>query len=170
MPTKIVKRRYYNKTLGEYVTKTYEYDKSGSDKSGSGKNYYSDVKKRSKRSLLIVGTGKNKIYQDRLESLLSQTDDLAVKADIMGRVREAEAKGLKLSERSLISAISGNKIEKMIINTGYSVEDLAKELNVTEDQLLNQKNWQKGGIFNAPGGKQYQYKHGYTGRVMRVVK
>lgn len=157
MYIKTVRRRYYNKTLGEWVQKEYRYEtvkKEGKTTTVS----------RQKRSKLIVG--KRGIYEDRLNALLETTNDPAVKADIKAKAKEAQRKGQTLSTRTLISKVASSRIEKMFINAGYAEDQVLDELGITREDLYNEENWSTGGIFTF-GGKKYKYHHGYSGSVMR---
>ena len=46
----------------------------------------------------------------------------------------------RISERTLRSMISNSKIEKAIINTGYTADELASELGIDVADLLDENN------------------------------
>lgn len=150
MSTKKVKRTYYNKKLGKMITKTYEYDMSR----------YTG---RRKKSLLIVGKN-GRIYEDRLKTVLAETDDIATKQDIKAIVKQSVRRNEKLSIKSLLSKASSNKIEKMFINAGYTEAEIIEELGVTAEDLYNEENWQNS-TFNF-GGKAYDFVFSYVGKVL----
>ena len=150
MSIKRVKRTYYSKKLDKTVTKTYEYD-------------VSRYTGRRKKSLLIVGKN-GRIYEDRLKTVLAETDDIATKQDIKAIVKQSVRRNEKLSIKSLLSKASSNKIEKMFINAGYTEAEIIDELGVTAEDLYNEANWQNS-TFNF-GGKSYDFVFSYVGKVL----
>ena len=145
-----VVRKYFSKRKNEWVTKTYEYNVH-----------------KAKRSDLIVGrTGK--IYKDRLNALRStlNTDD-QYELDLLILHQQAKAErgqDSRISERTLRSMLSESKIEKAIINTGYSVEELADELGISVADLLDENNWD-GSTFTF-GGSSWDFEFRYEGDIM----
>lgn len=146
-----VVRKYFSKRKNEWVTKTYEYNV-----------------KKAKRSDLIIGrTGK--IYEDRLKKLrdsLSQDDQHELDRRIAHQLAMAQNYGEnpRISERTLRSMIADSKIEKAIINTGYTPEELADELGIDVTDLLDEANW-KDSVFTF-GGKIWDFEFRYDGSIM----
>lgn len=60
--------------------------------------------------------------------------------------------------------ISNSKIEKAIINTGYTADELASELGIDVADLLDESNW-SGSEFTF-GGKTWDFEFRYDGSVM----
>lgn len=156
MSTKRIKRTWWSKSQGKYITKVYEYE---TVKTASGKV---TTKSRSRRSKLIIG--KNGVYQDRLEELLRATPDPAMRAEIKAKVREAVRKNEKMTVKSLLSKISESKIEKAFINAGYTEQEILTELGVSRDVLFDEANW-SGSEFRY-GGEVYDFRFTYTGNVL----
>ena len=146
-----VVRKYFSKRKNEWVTKTYEYNV-----------------KKAKRSDLIIGrTGK--VYKDRLEKLrssLSAMDQYELDRRITHQLAMYNNYGEnpRISERTLRSMISNSKIEKAIINTGYTSEELASELGIDVADLLDENNWD-GSTFTF-GGKTWDFEFRYDGSIM----
>ena len=95
--------------------------------------------KKVKRSDLIVGKS-GKVYKDRLNKLRDSLDDPNDKYEL-----------------DLI-------IEKAIINTGYTPEELAAEMGIDVMDLLDEDNWD-GSTFSF-GGDSWDFEFRYDGSVM----
>ena len=50
----------------------------------------------------------------------------------------------RIDEVSMLSRMSGDKTRRFIINLGYDPEELAKELGISEGDLLDPSNWEGG--------------------------
>ena len=142
-----VVRKYFSKRKNEWVTKTYEYNV-----------------KKAKRSDLIVGK-KGNIYKDRLkklrDSLSNPYDQYELDLIIM---HQQAKKDVRISERTLRSMLADSKIEKAIINTGYTPDELAAEMGIDVDDLLDEDNWD-GDIFKL-GDRTWNFEFRYDGSVM----
>lgn len=123
---KKIYRTYTSKKTGE--TKVYEYR---ADRYGSSR--------RSKSPLLV---GKNgKIYNDRVKDLLDSTKDLGFRAQVEDIIEQKAKKGQRITLSSVIASAQKSEIATMIMNTGYTVEEAAEELGVSEKELLDPNNW-----------------------------
>lgn len=145
-----VVRKYFSKRKNEWVTKTYEYNV-----------------KKAKKSPLIVGK-KGNIYEDRLKELrnsLGTMDQYELDRRIAHQRSLAE-RGIdaRISERTLRSMLSDSMIEKAIINTGYTPEELADEMGISLDDLLDEANWNDS-VFTF-GGKTWNFEFRYDGSIM----
>ena len=141
-----VVRKYFSKRKNEWVTKTYQYNV-----------------KKAKRSDLIVGKS-GKIYEDRLKKLRDSLDaDDQYELDLIIMHQKAK-KDARISERTLRSMLSDSKIEKAIINTGYSIDELADELGIDVADLLDENNW-NGSTFSF-GGDSWDFEFRYEGDIM----
>ena len=142
-----VVRKYFSKRKNEWVTKTYHYNA-----------------KKAKRSDLIVGKS-GKIYKDRLKKLRDSLDDTNDQYELDLLIEnQLYKKDPRISERTLRSMIADSKIEKAIINTGYTPEELANELGIDVKDLLEESNWD-GSTFSF-GGKTWNFEFKYDGSVM----
>ena len=141
-----VVRKYFSKRKNEWVTKTYQYNV-----------------KKAKRSDLIVGKS-GKIYEDRLKKLRDSLDaDDQYELDLI-IMHQKSKKDARISERTLRSMLSDSKIEKAIINTGYSIDELADELGIDVADLLDENNW-NGSTFSF-GGDSWDFEFRYEGDIM----
>ena len=144
---KTVVRKYFSKRKNEWVTKTYKYNAP---------------------SPLIINK-KGKVYEDRLERLrssLSVMDQYELDRRITHRLSMFENydENPRISEKTLRSMIANSKIEKAIINTGYTPEELASELGIDVADLLDESNW-SGSEFTF-GGKTWDFEFRYDGSIM----
>ena len=142
-----VVRKYFSKRKNEWVTKTYHYNA-----------------KKAKRSDLIVGKS-GKIYKDRLKKLRDSLDDPNDQYELDLLIEnQLYKKDPRISERTLRSMLSDSKIEKAIINTGYTPEELAAEMGIDVMDLLDEDNWD-GSTFSF-GGDSWDFEFRYEGDIM----
>ena len=145
--TRTVVRKYFSKRKNEWVTKTYEYNA-----------------KKAKRSDLIVGKS-GKVYKDRLKKLRDSLSDPNDQYELDLLIEnQLYKKDPRISERTLRSMLSDSKIEKAIINTGYTPEELAAEMGIDVMDLLDEDNWD-GSTFSF-GGDSWDFEFRYDGSVM----
>ena len=143
---KTVVRKYFSKRKNEWVTKTYHYNR-----------------KKAKRSDLIVGKS-GKVYKDRLKKLRDSLDaDDQFELDLI-IIHQQAKKDARISERTLRSMLADSKIQKAIINTGYTPDELAAEMGINVDDLLDEDNWD-GDIFKL-GDRTWNFEFKYDGSVM----
>ena len=141
-----VVRKYFSKRKNEWVTKTYHYNR-----------------KKAKRSDLIVGKS-GKVYKDRLKKLKDSLDEYdQFELDLI-IIHQQAKKDARISERTLRSMLADSKIQKAIINTGYTPEELAAEMGINVDDLLDEDNWD-GDIFKL-GDRTWNFEFRYDGSVM----
>ena len=142
---KTVVRKYFSKRKNEWVTKIYEYDT------------------RAKSPLII--NKKGKVYEDKLKRLRDSLTD-PNEQDELDLIIENQLykKNPRISEKTLRSMLSNSKIEKAIINTGYTADELASELGISVADLLDESNWD-GSTFTF-GGKKWDFEFRYDGSVM----
>ena len=142
-----VVRKYFSKRKNEWVTKTYEYNA-----------------KKAKRSDLIVGKS-GKVYKDRLKKLRDSLSDPNDQYELDLLIEnQLYKKDPRISERTLRSMLSDSKIEKAIINTGYTPEELAAEMGIDVMDLLDEDNWD-GSTFSF-GGDSWDFEFRYEGDIM----
>ena len=144
---KTVVRKYFSKRKNEWVTKTYKYNAP---------------------SPLIINK-RGKVYEDKLKRLrdsLSKDDQYELDRRIVHQLAMYNNYGEnpRISERTLRSMISNSKIEKAIINTGYTSDELASELGIDVADLLDENNWD-GSTFTF-GGKTWDFEFRYDGSIM----
>lgn len=138
-----VVRKYFSKRKNEWVTKTYKYNAP---------------------SPLIINK-KGKVYEDRLKRLRDSLSDIYDQYELDLLIEnQLYKKNPRISEKTLRSMLAGSKIEKAIINTGYTPEELAAEMGINADDLLDENNWD-GDIFKL-GDRTWNFEFRYDGSVM----
>lgn len=148
---KTVRVKKFSKKTGQLKVYTYKY--------AVNKQY---------NKLVVTKAGKiNEKVLNRVLEGRSISEQAEIKAVIRQHVSDY-AGVQNLSERSLLSKAATNRIEKMIINTGYTSEELANELGVTKEALLDKNNWNND-IFTGADGKQYKFVFNYEGDVVFEV-
>lgn len=78
----------------------------------------------------------------------------------------------KFTERGFEAMQEENKMKKYFMNLGYDSKELAEELGVSEDELLNEKNW-KSDVFtvkNNGKNKSWKFAWRYKGSAYDEVK
>lgn len=139
--------------------------------------------KYSKNYSLINDNGR--VRQDRIDAYLNSIKDIEYKAlakaeieTAIAEVRELRAlgqsSGLSLTTRRLNSRLASLKIEKALINTGYTDEELLREVGLFNnpngaDLLYDPENWKKSIFINPLTGKHFEFVFGYTGTVLRSL-
>lgn len=142
---KTVVRKYFSKRKNEWVTKIYEYDK------------------RAKSPLII--NKKGKVYEDKLKRLRDSLSDPNDQDELDLLIEnQLYKKNPRISEKTLRSMLANSKIEKVIINTGYTPDELAAEMGINVMDLLDEDNWD-GDIFKL-GDRTWTFEFKYDGSVM----
>lgn len=129
-----IRRTYYSKRLGTTVTKEYTY--------GAGK---------SRRGLTLVGKSgrlnhKNiQRFKDSIDTndLLSVSEKVTLKNELNALIKVRHEKGQKLTTTGFYGWKEEKKINKLLTNAGYTAEELADEIGVSEEDILNADNWKK---------------------------
>ena len=143
-----VVRKYFSKRKNEWVTKTYKYNAP---------------------SPLIINK-KGKVYENKLKRLRDSLSDPNDQYELDRRIAHqlAMAKNYgenpRISEKTLRSMIADSKIEKAIINTGYTTEELDNELGISIEDLLDESNWDDSTF--TFGGKTWDFEFRYDGSIM----
>jgi hypothetical protein len=74
-----------------------------------------------------------------------------------------------LTVRSAVARMAETKIEKLLLNSGYTAEELAFETGLNPEDILNEENWREN-QFIAPTGVVYDVVFNYTGSIFKVHK
>lgn len=167
MKTRTVTRTWMLKS-GETRTKTYTYDYTGRSRKGktlvsaSGALNYTNIKEFKQQIL------SNKDYrEDQKRSLIN---------DLETKIKEKKRHKSKLTTTGFLGYKVGRaegedadvaSIKRLLTNAGYSVEEAAEELGVTEEDILNTNNW-KGDKFSH-GSKTWQFTFTYTGSMFKLL-
>ena len=130
--------REYNSKYGKHV-KVVKNKKTG--KSYAYKEYTVNGKRVRRRIKNVMKDGKlTKYGRDYIEEYkrgLSISD----KNDLDDKLNEWKRKGETVTVEKLTSHLSKTQIERYIYNMGGEVEDLAADLGVDEEELLDKQRW-----------------------------
>ena len=165
MSIKRVNSKYWNKSINDYVYKTYIYDETKDPVTGRKvrKRLKVITKETISTSPKIVRSDKT-VDTKALNKILSSTDDLAVKAEIKALVKEAVRKGRELTRKTLFSSITTNKVERFFVNAGFTTEEALETLGVPMEVLFDPQNW-SGSTFTW-GDRVYDVNWTYSGNVL----
>lgn len=131
--------------------------------------------RKSKRSRTLVGKGgritknskknvENFINQIKERTDLSERDKITLINDLKAKIDSYHLNNKKLTVSGFSSLYEKDRISKIIVASGYSVEELADEINVSEDELLNPDNWD-GSIFLG----KWELDFNYTGPILKRI-
>ena len=162
---KKVKRSYYNKRLGKFVTKTYTYNKSYS-KSTRGKTLVTNSGKVNVKNL-------NKVIEEINNSDLTYSQKLTEINNLKATVSQRAANKKKLTTsgyRSIQHASSS--VEVFLSNVGWTADEVASRYGIPVEEVLNQANW-SGNIFecydNNGNYRRFRVRFDYYGDVLVEV-
>lgn len=170
---KVVKRTYYSKKLDKYVTKTYTYSSNAYKyKRGARKTERLFTVSKGKYNLKVQAWN-NFVNKTLSDESLSQAEYITLKNQlemVKRRILEGNdnykmpsGRLRKIDETSILARLAQDKISRYLINMGWSVEEIAKDFNVSEDELLDPSNWHKG-VFMAKDGRKWSFTFDYKGR------
>lgn len=143
-------------------------------KSKSGKIYTYDYTHKSTRGLTLVGKGgridkKNiKKFKDIIDATpgYSLSEKIYLKADLDNMVKLRHKQKKKLTTTGFLGQKAKDDKEKMFINAGYSVDEVAAKYGVPAHELLDPANW-VGDTFTSPStGKTYTFRFTYQGEIL----
>ena len=131
--------------------------------------------RKSKRSRTLVGKNgvistnskknvKNLVDQINANDSLTEEEKLTLVNDLYSYVDQAHLAGKKMTVNGFWARYEENKINRMLTNAGYTAEELAKEIGVSEEDIMKAENWNKG-VFMGTWELSFQY----TGELLRHV-
>lgn len=149
---RVITRRYFKKKQGIWVEKVYTYTKD-----------------YEKRQVIITKTGKlAKHGQKRIDELLENMT-LSQRSEAESYIKQAQDNKERLTDLGLISKIAHNKREKMLINAGSDLQDALAELDATELEYFDERNWQ-GNIFTNTKGDKFKFEFDYNGSLWTKIQ
>lgn len=132
----------------------------------------------------LIGSD-GRVFHKRIDEFLKTIDDeldrALVKDEIYKRIHDTKQGKLKgsVTTRTLRSITSGygRTIEKMLINSGFSDQELMRETGLNIDPiaakqiLYDEENWKENGtIFVNPlNGVAYHFTFDYSGNLFTVI-
>lgn len=143
------------------ITRTKTYTYSGSGKSRRGRTL---VSKRGVLNKKNIEQFKNEI---RADNSLTPAEKQGLIADINIMTKQRAKENRKLTTTGFYGELQSTKITRLLANAGYSSEEAAMELGISEYDILNPANW-NGDIFNF-GGVSYTVKFTYTGSLFTRI-
>lgn len=153
------------------ITRTWT-TKSGITKT---KTYTYTGKGKSRRGLTLVGKN-GKINKKNIEkfkdeinndSSLNASEKRTLIADLNIVAKQRAKSGRKLTTTGFYGEMQSSKVSRVLANAGYSVEEAAAELGVTETDILNSGNW-SGDVLTI-GATSWTLKFTYTGSLFTAI-
>lgn len=131
--------------------------------------------RRSKRGLTLVGkngriTPNSKKNVEAFKRAIMESNDYTAKEKktlinkLDARVYNAHKTGKKLTTTGFLGSQEVNKIDRLLANAGYSADELAGEIGVTEDDILNEANW-KNDVFMG----KWKLSFNYTSSILKAI-
>lgn len=131
--------------------------------------------RKSKRSRTLVGkdgritTNSKKNVQalvDQINSNVnySEAEKITLVNDLYSYVDQAHLAKKKMTVNGFWARYETDRISRMLTNAGYTAQELADEIGVTEEEVMNAENWNKD-IFMG----SWQLTFQYTGELLRHV-
>lgn len=153
-----IKRTWYNKKSGEYITKEYTYDHT------------------SRKGKTLVGKS-GRVYKKNIEALIDEInsrEDLSDKEkrttinSLNSLVNQRKRDKRKLTENGFWGTEADSKAAILLANAGYSVDEVSKMYNIPEKALLNEENW-NGETFSYDG-RSFLLQFGYTLDIFKEIQ
>ena len=131
--------------------------------------------RKSKRSKTLVGKNgvistnskknvNNLIEQINLNDKYTEDEKITLINDLQAYVDQAHMAKKKLTVNGFFARYETDKISRMLVNAGYTPEELAEEIGVTQEEVMNPDNWNKG-VFMG----QWELSFQYTGEILKRV-
>lgn len=131
--------------------------------------------RKSKRGRTLVGKNgviskNSKKNVDELIKQIQARDDLSSSEkvtlinDVHAYVDAYHGQKQKLTTSGFFAHYETDKISRLLTNAGYTADELAQELGVSEEDVLNSKNWNKD-IFMG----MWQLDFNYTGPILKHI-
>ena len=179
-------RIYYSKKKGEYVKKEYDrglYKYNKKDKAPS--LYYKSGKKKGqlrKNREKVIDKMVDFVFK-KLKGTKYDNDGMTTREDIELSVRQliknAEDEKIKMKSitaERIIASYTRNRLSGMLINTGQTLDEIADKLDVSVEELLDDKNWNfetKNPTFKLPEWnepKEFEWTNYYVGDASLVTR
>lgn len=154
---KTIIRKYWSKKKGDWVTKIYTYE----GKSRRGKVLVSKSGQVNKKNV--------EEYKQQIENsnVYTEAEKRMLKADLNNLIRQRSKNKQKMTTTGFEGYEAETKIERFFVNAGYSVEEAAEILGVSEEEIYDKRNWQ-GNVLTV-SGQSYEIKFNYTGSLFQPL-
>lgn len=132
--------------------------------------------RKSKRGRTLVGkngritSNSKKNVQNLIDEIqgnanYSEDEKITLVNDLNAYVMQAHKSGKKMTTNGFWARYEEDKISRMLVNAGYTPEELADEIGVSVDEILKNENWNKG-VFMGTWELSFQY----TGEILKNVR
>lgn len=153
------------------ITRTWT-TKSGITKT---KTYTYTGKGKSRRGLTLVGKGGkiNKKNIDKFKNEINADNSLTAAekrgliADLNIIAKQRVKDRSKLTTTGFYGELANTKVSTLLANAGYSIEEAAAELGVSESDILDSGNWY-GDVLTI-GAASWTVKFTYTGSIFTAI-
>ena len=179
-------RIYYSKKKGEYVKKEYDRDLYKYNKKDKAPSFYykSGMRKGQlrKNREKVIDKMVDFVFK-KLKNTMYANDEMTTRAEIDLRVRQmikrAEDEKIKMKSitaERIIASYTKNRLSGMLINTGQTLDEIADKLDVSVEELLDDKNWNfetKNPTFKLPEWnepKEFEWTSYYVGDASLVTR
>lgn len=159
----------------------------------TGKVYTYDPERYAKRRGLLLVSEKGRVYKKSIEKIKAQIDankdygraqKIAYKSDLDAYVQLRLKQGRRGTSAGFFGKQTQETIPRIFTNAGYTTDEVAKKIGISEDELLDPRNWTPedsdkiGSILRIKETddegneieKSYQFKFTYTGDILTEVK
>lgn len=168
---KTVKRTWRTKS-GEVKTKIYTYDVKYTYKHDISQEYQNQKKISSTKNSLVFKSGKiksGKLKQFMIEHGVAGT---SVELDIERTLKRLAGTNKMVTGERLWASYTHDSIMGMLSNTGFTLEQIAEELDTSAYALLNKDNWSDNWqVFTTESGQSYRFMVKYDmGSAFQLVQ
>lgn len=179
-------RIYYSKKKGEYVKKEYDRDLYKYNKSDKAPSFY--YKSGEKKGQLrknrekVIDKMVDFVFK-KLKDTKYANDEMTTREEIDLSVRQlikkADDEKIKMKSitaERIIASYTKNRLSGMLINTGQTLDEIADKLDVSVEELLDDKNWNfetKNPTFKLPEWnepKEFEWTNYYVGDASLVTR
>lgn len=131
--------------------------------------------RKSKRGRTLVGKNgvissnskqnvENLIQAIQERTDLSSSEKITLTNDVRAYVDAYHQSHKKLTVNGFFAHYESDKINRMLTNAGYTAQELADELGISEEEVLNKANWEKD-VFMG----MWQLDFNYTGPLLKHI-
>ena len=184
--TEKLERIYYSKKQGKYVKKEYDRDLYKYNKKDKAPSlYYKSGKKKGqlrKNREKVIDKMVDFVFK-KLKGTKYANDSMTTRDEIDLSVRQlikkADDEKIKMKSitvERIIASYTKNRLSGMLINTGQTLDEIADKLNVSVEELLDDKNWNfetKNPTFKLPEWnepKEFEWTSYYVGDASLVTR
>lgn len=128
-------------------------------------------KKNVKIRKVVSKAGKTYTYlESKGQRVRVTVDNMSNELELKRTIKRLVAKNPNVSVERIIASYTENSLMGMIVNTGWTIEQVAEQLDTTVDMLLDTKNWSNGfkEFYNPITGESYEFVFRYSDDIDQV--